>query len=89
MGVPGLFSYLARKYPKVVEPVSSPPAEEAGEHETPYNNLYIGELSDLPLCVRSQVSWSAPRLDALVITPLSSCSRAVLPVAVPQAAHEA
>ena len=53
MGVPGLFSYLARKYPKVVEPVSLPPVEEDGERETPYNNLYIGELTDLSLCKRS------------------------------------
>lgn len=45
MGVPGLFSYLVRKYPKVVEPVSVPSGEYS-ERETPYNNLYIGKPSD-------------------------------------------
>ncbi len=41
MGVPGLFSYLARKYPKIVEPVREPTEDEQSEVE--HHNLYIGE----------------------------------------------
>ena len=43
MGVPGLFSYLARKYPKIVEPVKERTDEDEGETESPYHNLYVGK----------------------------------------------
>ena len=44
MGVAGLFAFLRRKYPLIVEPCDQqPPAE--GEEEAPpmCDNLYIGE----------------------------------------------
>lgn len=52
MGVPGLFSYLARKYPKVVEPAQ----DEESDRDTPYHNLYIGPPDTLVSGLISQ-SW--------------------------------
>ena len=62
MGVPGLFAWLRRRYPLIVQQIDKAEAGPSGDDEQACDNLYIGEqLPCSPAWQPDIPSWQDPR----------------------------